>query len=145
MCAGIFFKDDQNPELTYKIYFPIPYAKIPIISKNGVKETLFWGRRNKDEFSDTNLPVTGWAKIESIKKGWWHKFNPEKVYIPALKFMEKDNAKKSHWFDVEDGKFIVGLKVTSADISVCYIVTIPTPKEFIHIHNRWVLLKGFGE
>jgi hypothetical protein len=44
--------------------------------------------------------------------------------------------KKSHWFDVEDGKFIIGLKVTFAEISACYIVTIPTPKEFIHIHNR---------
>jgi hypothetical protein len=46
---------------------------------------------------------------------------------------------------VEYGKFIIGLKVTFAEISAWYIVTIPTPKEFNHIHNRWVLLKKFGE
>ena len=145
MCAGLVFKDDKNPELTYKVYFPIPYAKIPIITKDRVKETVFWGRRNEKEFSETKLPITGWAKIESIKKGWWNRFNPEKVYIPALKYMEKDKEGKSHWFEVDDGKYIVGLKVKWNDIVACYIVTIPTPKDFIHIHNRWVLLKNFGE
>ena len=144
MCAGLYFKDDNNPELGYKIYFPIPYAEIPVLSKDGVKEKIYWGRRNEKEFPETNLPVTGWAKIESIKKGLWHRFNPEKVYIPALKFMEKDENKKSHWFDVEQGNFIVGLKISYNDISACYILTISTPKEFLHIHNRWVLLKNFG-
>ena len=144
MCAGLVFKDDANPELFYRVYFPVPYAKIPIITKNGVKETVFWGRRNENEFPDTKLPVTGWAKIESIKKGWWNKFSPERVYVPAVKYMEKDKNKKSHWFDVEKGKFILGLKIKQGDIAVCYIITVPAPKEFVHIHDRWVLMREFG-
>ena len=142
MCAGLIFKDNSKPQLFYRVYFPVPYAKIPIITKSGVKKTIFWGRRNEKEFPETKLPITGWAKIESIKKGWWNKFRPEKVYVPAVKYMEKDKNKKSHWFDVEEGKFIVGLKIKWDKIAVCYIITIPTPNEFVHIHNRWVLIKN---
>ena len=131
MCAGLVFKDDINPEIFYKVYFPVPFAKIPIITKDGIKETV--------------LPIIRWAKIESIKKGWWNRFNPEKVYIPAVKYMEKDKQRKSHWFDVDERKYIVGLKVKWDDIVACYIVIIPTPEEFLHIHNRWVLIKNFGE
>ena len=145
MCAGLVFKDYENPDLIYKVYFPVPYAKIPIITKDGIREVVYWGRRDEKEFPDTKLPITGWAKIESIKKGYWKKFKPEKVYIPAIKYMEKDKNRKSHWFDVEEGKYIIGLKIKWNEIVTCYVVTIPAPREFLHIHDRWVLLKKFGE
>ena len=63
MCAGLVFKDDTNPEIFYKVYFPVPYAKIPIITKDGIKETVFCERRNKKEFSETNFQFRLFYKV----------------------------------------------------------------------------------
>jgi len=61
----LVFKDNTDLQIFYKAYFPISYAKIPIIKKDGIKETKF--------------PLIDWAKIESIKKDWRNRFNPAKV------------------------------------------------------------------
>ena len=44
MCAGLFFKDDSNSDLGYKVYFSIPNAEIPVITKNGFKRKSLLGK-----------------------------------------------------------------------------------------------------
>ena len=137
MCAGLMFQKSDGSE--FKVYFPIPLARIPFITKNGEQLEGIWGRRNKNEFKGENIPVTGWAKIESLKNGKWDKYKPEKVYIPALKYMEKDHDRNSHWFELAEKTKLIGIKLTIPDFNVIYMATRPTPKEFSHIHDRWVM------
>ncbi|KAA0259519.1 hypothetical protein FHQ18_01185 [Deferribacter autotrophicus] len=141
MCAGLLFRESLN-KTEFNVFFPRPYAKIHFINETGEKDIALWGLRNEKEKEElkVDLPITGWAKIESIKKGYWNKFNPQKVYIPAIKFMEKDSQKKSHWFELKDNEFILALLVKQNNIKVCYIITKPAPEKYKFIHDRWVLI-----
>ncbi|MGA1847613.1 hypothetical protein, partial [Deferribacter abyssi] len=140
MCAGLIFRESVN-KTELKVFFPRPYAKIYYLNETGNKGVALWGLRNEKEKEElkVDLPITGWAKIESIRKGYWSRFNPAKVYIPAVGFMEKDNQKKSHWFELKDNEFILAILIKQKDAKVCYIVTQPTPKKYRHIHDRWVM------
>ena len=137
MCAGLMFQKSDGT--LFKVYFPIPMVRIPFVTKEGQLLEGIWGRRNKDEFQNENIPVSGWARIESLKSGKWDKYNPEKVYIPAKSYMEKDHERNSHWFDVDEKTNLIGIKLTTKEHNIIYMATRPTPKEFSHIHDRWVL------
>ncbi|MDY6821391.1 MAG: hypothetical protein SVN78_07205 [Deferribacterota bacterium] len=137
MCGGLIF---NNKDELIRVYFPVPYSTIYYIDSKGVTNKAFWGIRGESEFSDLIFPKTGWAKIESIKSGYWNRFNPEKVYIPAYKYMEKDPNGNSHWFELKDNEFIMGLLVKSYEHPFVYVITIPSPKDYAHIHDRWVFV-----
>jgi len=109
MCGVMAFKG-KSEEL-YKVYFPQPYPKIEVFTKNNAKIQCIWGRRSDKEFEGSEIPITGWARIEAIKAEKWHKYNPEKVYILPEKYMEKDKYGKSHWFEPPLDKTLVGLLV----------------------------------
>jgi len=139
MCGGMAFLNKSN-ELV-KIYYPQPYPKIEVFKKDKSKVQSIWGRRNEKEFEGLEIPITGWARIEAIKAGKWHKYNPEKVYILPEKYMEKDKNGKSHWFEPPMDRSLVGLLVEAKKHQrVVYVVTVPSPKKYVHIHNRWPLL-----
>ncbi|KAA0257572.1 hypothetical protein FHQ18_09535 [Deferribacter autotrophicus] len=91
MRAGLLFRESLN-KTEFKVFFPQPYARIHYLNETGNKGVAIWKLRNEKEKKDlkVNLQITGWAKIESIKKGYLNKFNPTKVYIPAVGFIEKD-------------------------------------------------------
>ncbi|MGA1862182.1 hypothetical protein OWM07_04815 [Deferribacter thermophilus] len=141
MCAGLIFHEGMKKQ-EIKVFFPRPYAKIYYLTKDGNKDTAIWGIRNEKEKEElkVNLPITGWSKIESIKKGYWDKYNPEKVYIPAVKYMEKDQSRKSHWFDLENDEFLLGILIEENNSKICYLVTQPSPERYRHIHDRWVMI-----
>lgn len=125
-----------------KTYFPNPASRIPFQSENKENDFAIWGRRNQNEYSETYFPVTGWAKFESLKKGYWNKYTPKKVLIPATGYMEKDNEKISHWFSLDKNQRLCGLLLSHHNFNFIYIVTIASPDEFKHIHHRWVLIKN---
>lgn len=145
MCAGLALFRDMNE---VKVFFPNPSARILCRTRSGNMIDAVWGRRNEKENPETGFPVTGWARLESIQALKWDRFHGEKVHIPATSYMEKDSAKKSHWFQLEMEQFLVGVLLRWQDLHFVYVVTIPTPETYRHIHDRWVLinqLKGIDK
>jgi hypothetical protein len=130
MCLAVQFEFSGKD---YTPYFPNPYATLPVLMKNGEVQLMPWGRRQSQA---GNLPLGGWARLESIKKGVWQKYFAQPVKIPLLKFAEKDIEGKTHWFPLASGQFIQGLRACYDDEVRLYIVTV-TPEDNNAIHDRW--------
>ncbi len=138
MCAGLaLFRDMQE----VKVFFPNPRARLLCRTGTGMDIDAIWGRRNEKEYPDSGLPVTGWARKESLAAGKWDRFDGEEVLIPALSYMEKDDRRHSHWFELEKDQFLCGLLISWRDLRFLYMVTIPTPEAYRHIHHRWVQIQ----
>lgn len=131
MCGGVEYNHQGRD---FKIYFPNPYAKLPVQKKTGDVELVSWGRR---EGQAGNLPKGGWARKESIDKGVWRNWQPKPVKIRVHRFMEKDNQKSSHWFDLDEHHFIQGLLARCNQEQRVYVVTEIPPEGLRQIHDRW--------
>jgi len=127
MCGGVRYN-------SVKVYFPNPNAQLPILMKDGNISLLPWGRRKEQE---GNLPLGGWARLDSINKGKWNNVQPTPVKIAVDAFMEKDHNKNSHWFDLEEGQFIQGLVAHYNDEKRIYVVTVEPDALTRQIHDRW--------
>lgn len=130
MCGGITYTYNNK---TIKTYFPSPYAGLPIKLENGTFSLLPWGRRQEEA---GNLPLGGWARLESIKSGIWDKYFPKPVKIFAQSFMEKDIEGNSHWFNIIRGQFIQGLVAAYDQERRAYVVTIK-PQAPNNTYARW--------
>ena len=130
MCGGIQY---QYKRETVKGYFPNPNAELPILMKNKSIELIRWGRRKEQQ---GHLPEGGWARHESIQQGTCDKYQPVPVKIQVNVFMEKDQDKVSHWFNLEEGQFIQGLFAHWNDECRVYVVTVSPPMEH-PVHDRW--------
>lgn len=129
MCGGVQYNHEGEVK---KIYFPNPYAQLPVMKKDGELVLVAWGRRKQQHGS---LPKGGWARQESIDKGIWQKWSPTPVKIIVDRFMEKDKERVSHWFELKQGEWIQGLVAHKDDETRVYVVTIePEPGA---IHDRW--------
>jgi len=128
MCGAIRYAA-QN------IYFPNPKAELPIRLKTGDIAWQPWGRRQQQ--LPSHLPMGGWARLESIQAGRWNRYQPQPVLIPAQAYMEKDAQRYSHWFELAANTLIQGLFATYQTEQAVYVVTIPTPADYSHIHARW--------
>jgi hypothetical protein len=53
-----------------------------------------WGSQDRR----SPLPVTGWVRLEDLKKGVWRELGPEPVDIPACLGFEK-----GIWFQIKEG------------------------------------------
>jgi hypothetical protein len=150
MCGGLAFnqKDKSTGGLKLKkVFFPIPQVHIPVIEAGMDPDDpvmMQWGRRHGEdpEFSSYELPVTGWARLSSLVEGKWNHYQPSKVRIPLVSWMEKDPEKKSHWFDVEPHQYLLGVKIQKHEKNYVYIVTKTASEAFQAIHNREPLLVG---
>lgn len=60
--------------------------------------------------------------------------------IPAQKFMEKDEEKVSHWFDLAEGEVIEGLVVGDGEQQRVYVITTEAPEGLSWVHDRWPLI-----
>ena len=129
MCGGVSYKENEKQ---VKVYFPVPNASLPVLNKDKSINKMTWGRRREEKGA---LPLGGWARHESILKGVWGKYQPIPVKIAVDAFMEKDNQKTSHWFDLAEGEYIQGLVANSGHEQRVYVVTVePDDKS---IHDRW--------
>ncbi len=138
MCAGLALFREMTET---RVYFPNPRARILCRTNSGEEIDAIWGRRNEQEYPESPVPVTGWARRESVEAGKWKRFEPKPVHIPATAYMEKDADRVSHWFELKQDQFLVGLLLGWRDLRFIYVVTIPTPEEFRHIHHRWVQIE----
>lgn len=130
MCGGVYY---TNKGQESRVYFPNPKAVLPVIEKDKSIVLLPWGRRKEQQ---GNLPMGGWARLDSIYAGRWDKWFPVPVKIAVTQFMEKDIEGSSHWFDITKGQFIQGLIARDKYEQRVYVVTI-TPELEDAIHDRW--------
>ena len=135
MCAGLLLKDSEH-----RLYFPNPKAVIYAYTEDGEAVSGRWGVRTEEEAGGADVPVTGWARFESLKNGRWNRFCPQKVYIPADSFMEKDKEGASHWFDLDENERILGVMLANGSENFIYIVTVPSDEEKQKIHDRWPMI-----
>lgn len=141
MCGGVEVNERYTQSgKPVKVYFPNPYAQLPLLLEGGQVEWVPWGRRGDKQ--PGKLPATGWARTESITAGKWARYHPREVRILADRFMEKDEAKVSHWFDLEPDQCIQGLLLEDGEERRVYVVTGQPPDGFEMYHNRWPLLSS---
>lgn len=144
MCGGVGFKiknisDDElkkyySPEYVRRMkaggkaesFFWHKNAVLPVKSKNGA-ELKEWG--NKDE--QLKLPLTGWAKEESLKAGKWDYLKPEVVDVPVDSGYEKKT-----WFDFKGGT--KGIIVKKNGSEKVYMITKEASEDYKNEtgHNR---------
>lgn len=114
-------------------YFPQPYAELPVKKRDGSLILLPWGRR---QHQAGNLPLGGWAWLDSIEAGKWDGFFPRPVKLAVQCFMERDIEDKGHWFEIVKGQCIQGL-VARYDQEVRVYVVSQAIKGEEAIFPRW--------
>jgi len=129
MCGGAEY--NRNDE-TIRVYFPNPEARLPVRMKAGDVVLVPWGRR-KEQAGE--FPLGGWARLDSIEKGIWDRYMPKPVKIEVERYMEKDDKRKSHWFDMPASSFIQGLLVQHKQEQRVYVVTVDAEDDAVH--DRW--------
>lgn len=130
MPEGVMY---QHQNQTHTVYFANPKALLPVRLANSQIKLLPWGRRTTQQ---GELPLGGWANLQTIYKGRWDIYIPKPVRIPLIKFMEKDFEGNTHWYDVTGGHWIQGLVAREQNEIRVYIVTI-TPELHNINHERW--------
>lgn len=130
MCGGVYYIINGEEVRTY---FPNPKACLPVKKRTGEIDLLPWGRRKQQA---GNLPLGGWARLDSIYAGRWDRWFPTPVKLMVSQFMEKDIEGQSHWFDITSGKWIQGLIAHCNNERRVYVVTI-TPEMEDAVHERW--------
>lgn len=76
------------------------------------------GRRKGDPWRRSAGGRGGGAKLETVKRGCWKKYQPRHVFVLVQRYMEKDAECTSHWFDMEPGSGLECLLIvreTSSD------------------------------
>lgn len=141
MCGGVEISGQYTRTgEQLKIYFPNPKAALPVLGSDGDDVVWVpWGRRREQAGRG---PAGGWARLNSIEEGRWDKYGPTRVRIPASRFMEKDETKISHWFDLKDSQVIEGIVIGKDDQQRLYVITTDAPAEQAWVHDRWPLLSA---
>lgn len=130
MAEGVMY---HYQDQIHTVYFPNPKAALPVRLTNGQVKLVTWGRRSAQV---GELPLGGWANLQSIYKGRWDIYIPKPIRLPIIKFMEKDFEGNTHWYDVTHGQWIQGLLAHEGNELRVYIVTI-TPEHHNTCHERW--------
>ncbi|MFU4560195.1 hypothetical protein ACM712_18800 [Pseudomonas paraeruginosa] len=63
---------------------------------------------------------------------------------PGSAFMEKDDGKVSHWFDIESDQVIDGLVIGESEQQRVYVITTDAPADQAWVHDRWPLISPQG-
>ena len=136
MCCGGIYLDITTNKLI-KVFFPIPNILIPVVDLNGTYELCQWGQRESDKNLIKELPITGWARLESLDKLYWTRHNLQKVLIPFKSFFEKDKndpsypKNKATEFELQKEQALLGVLIENPIRNVVYVVTEPI-KNWIH-------------
>lgn len=130
MCGGVLYEYGGREVRTY---FPNPRAVLPTRTRTGDATLLPWGRRRQQA---GDLPLGGWARLESIYGGRWDRWFPVPVKLPIHGFMEKDMEGHECWYSLIKGQWIQGLVARSGYEQRLYVVTVEPELEDA-IHDRW--------
>lgn len=142
MCGGLeyrYINPDTGEVVVRKVFFPIPKAQVPVMEEDGSISLCRWGKRQGED-PGIDVPVTGWARLISLKEGKWNRYQPRKVRIPAMRWMEKDAGRQSHWFDLEPKQGILGVEIQAEGERFVYVVTKPSAGAFAEVHERMPML-----
>ena len=140
MSSGVLFDFEKGDR---RMYFHNPLATLPIITKTNNVILMPWGRRRQQE---GNLPLGGWARLETIYKKRWDRWQPQPVKIPVKSFMEKSHDGSNHWFDLIKGQCLQGLVASYKYERRVYVVTIE-PEQENAWYYRWprIINQGYKE
>jgi hypothetical protein len=116
-----------------RLYFPNPEAQLPVKTRSGGVALLVWGRRHEQA---GQLPLGGWARLDSIYAGHWDRWMPVPVKLSLKSFMERDFEGHSHWYDLTRGQWIQGLVARARYERRVYVVTL-RPELPDTPHERW--------
>lgn len=130
MPEAVMFKHQGKVQT---VYFARPRAMLPVQLPNGETVLATWGRRQHE---NSEMPLGGWARLESIHGGKWSQYLPKPVRLPLTKFMKTDFENNIHWYDITAGQFIQGLLARCDNEYRVYIVTI-VPELLDVCHDRW--------
>lgn len=131
-----FFSEDEIKQFERRgeIVFAF-WDKQPILPiKDGNTVRLYeWGNRE----SNTPLPKTGWARLESLLGKKWDHLKPKVVLIPAQRGCEK-----KVWFDLD--KDIKAVLVKKGDVERVYMITEEASEEYKELtgHERMPRLQS---
>lgn len=123
MCIGVSYQQYRKP---YQSYFPQSGACLPIKLRNGLIKLLPWGRRQGESGT---LPLTGWAKLASIKFGMWHVWRPHPVKIAIDAWMEKAEG-ISTWHALGLNDYLQGLIAFHEHERRVYVVTVEPRNDY---------------
>jgi hypothetical protein len=130
VCAGVYYAIHGAD---VRLYFPNPKAQLPVRTRSGSVALLVWGRRHEQA---GQLPLGGWARLDSIYAGRWDRWMPVPVKLPLKSFMERDFEGHSHWYDLTRGQWIQGLVARARYERRVYVVTLE-PELPDTPHERW--------
>lgn len=130
MCGGLEFQRRSGE--TVKVLFPNP--KAAMLVNQPMNLWLPWGRRREEP---GDWPEGGWARYESLNKGYWRRWGSERVLIWPIRWMEKDRQRSSQWFELPPGHAMVCLRLTKAPGTPLYVVTSEADGDYLaDIHDR---------
>ncbi len=130
MCDGVIYLEGKEE---IRRYFPNPQARLPVVTRRGGTAMVPWGRRRGEP---GQLPLGGWARLESIRAGVWGRWQPKPVRLQLHGFMEKDIEGESYWFALTSGQWVQGLVARQGREQRVYVVTIH-PEMPEALHPRW--------
>ncbi|WP_421684487.1 hypothetical protein HKW98_09070 [Stutzerimonas urumqiensis] len=140
MCGGV---EARDAERSYKVYFPNPKAAIPVMLEGG--EALGWVRWGRRREEPGKGPQGGWARLETVERGGWDKYQPLRAYGLVQAYMEKDADRKSHWFQMDAGFALDCLVLGEGEERRVYVVTSAPPAEYSWIHDRWPIVRNLQQ
>jgi len=115
-----------------KVFFPNPKAALLVDPATDL--WLPWGRRKEHP---GEWPEGGWAREESLGKGYWQRWHPAQVVVHPARWMEKDRHRVSRWFELEPGQGILCVRLDAAPGQPLYVVTRPSVGDYLaDIHDR---------
>ncbi len=147
MCGGLEFLTRKANALAHGLFPPepevvrvtFPNPKAALLVDVDLNLWLPWGRRKEET---GNWPEGGWAREESLDKAYWTRWDPEPLMIQPQRWMEKDRLRRAHWFALEPGQGIRCLCLRAAPGQPLYVVTVPSPLDFLEIHDRMPLISA---
>lgn len=115
-----------------RVFFPNPKAALLLDPASDL--WLPWGRRREQP---GDWPEGGWAREESLEKGFWRRWHPEPVVVRPVRWMEKDRHRVSRWFDLEEDHGICCLVLTKAPGTPIYVITRQAEGNYLaDVHDR---------
>ncbi|MDB6446370.1 hypothetical protein PII47_23530 [Pseudomonas sp. 21TX0197] len=138
MCGGVEAADKNRAYERVKVYFPNPKAALPVVLEDGTDlGWVRWGRRREEKGTG---PSGGWAKLETVERGGWEKYHPQRALGLVQRYMEKDGERVSHWFDMNEGFGLECLVLGEDENRRVYVVTTSPPADYAWIHDRWPMI-----
>jgi len=130
MCGGLEFQKRSGEPV--RVLFPNP--KAAMLTNPAMNTWLPWGRRREEPGA---WPEGGWARYESVNKGYWKRWGSERVLVWPTRWMEKDRQRRSQWFDLPPGHALVCLRLAKAPGTPLYVVTSEADGDYLtDIHDR---------